>query len=184
MGPVTLMSVLPAIRNSKVYPRKIPDFSDAQLEVWNYSRNAWHFPTFEASATNIGHKDYAPPPKEPSDNDFPMTMTGILSSRFLTLPANFSFFFHFPLLCQGLGGYEAFDHRWLCGHGGEPVIWGTGGGWRWQGGALCDSKVHTSLPWEFVPQQRRVVVGLGEPTWEGMDFFCCCSASRAVFIFL
>ena len=23
-------------------------------------------------------------------------------------------------------------------------------------------QVHTSLPWEFVPQQRRVVVGLGE----------------------
>jgi len=65
--------------------KKDPRINDAQLEV----------PTFEASATNIGHKDYAPPPKEPSDNDFPMTKTGILSSRFLTLPANFSFF-HFP----------------------------------------------------------------------------------------
>lgn len=97
--------------------KKDPRINDAQLEV----------PTFEASATNIGHKDYAPPPKEPSDNDFPMTKTGILSSRFLTLPANFSFFFISPLLCQGLGGYEAFDHRGLCGHGGEPVIWGTGG---------------------------------------------------------
>lgn len=91
------------------------------------------------------------------------------------------FFFISPLLCQGLGGYEAFDHRWLCGHGGEPVIWGTGGGWRWQGGALCDSKVHTSLPWEFVPQQRRVVVGLGEPTWEGMDFFFVVEVERCLF---
>ena len=40
---------------------------------------------------------------------------------------------------------------------------------RWN--SLCDSKVHTSLPWEFVPQQRRVVVGLGEPTREGMVVF-------------
>lgn len=56
--------------------------------------------------------------------------------------------------------------------GGEP-----GGGLKMTSGALCDSKVHTSLPWEFVPQQRRVVVGLGEPTGkEG-----CFLLSRAMY---
>lgn len=33
MGPVTLMSVLPAIRNSKVYPRKIPGLT---MRNWKY----------------------------------------------------------------------------------------------------------------------------------------------------
>lgn len=55
----------------------------------------------QASATNIGHKDYAPPPKDSVD-----------TKRLITV--DFA------------------------------------------------ATVHTSLPWEFVPQQRRVVVGLGE----------------------
>ena len=151
--------------------KKDPRINDAQLEV----------PTFEASATNIGHKDYAPPPKEPSDNDFPMTMTGILSSRFLTLPANFSFFFISPFFVK-----DSVDTKRLI-----TVDFAATVGNRWfgePGGVeddkvehICDSKVHTSLPWEFVPQQRRVVVGLGEPTWEGMDFFFVVQVERCLF---
>ena len=63
MGPVTLMSVLSAIRNSKVYPRKIPGLT---MRNWKYgiTQEMLDTSTSEASATNIGHKDYAPPPKE------------------------------------------------------------------------------------------------------------------------
>ena len=88
--------------------------------------------TFEASATNIGHKDYAPPPKELCD--FPMNF--MISKRIS------------PLFVK-----DSVDTKRLI-----TVDFAA--------------TVHTSLPWEFVPQQRRVVVGLGEPTGkEGCLFF-------------
>lgn len=171
MGPVTLMSVLPAIRNSKVYPRKIPGLT---------MRN-WKYPHLRHRPRTSGTRIMRLHPRSL------LTMTSPWP-RLVFFPQDFwlcqqiSVFFSFPPFFVK----DSVDTKRLI-----TVDFAATVGNRWFGEPaeveddkvehICDSKVHTSLPWEFVPQQRRVVVGLGEPTWEGMDFFFVVQVERCLF---